>query len=92
MENIAQLLEKELDLKEVDQETANLIVTELGEAILERVVAALLARDESGEMQKLAEEGKLAEAFAYAEEHFPYIGEILEAAASEVILEYKSAA
>lgn len=92
MEEIEVLLEKELGLEGVDQETKNKIVTELGEVILERVLTIVLAKDENAQMEKLIDEGKLGEAFEYAEQNFPYLAEILEATASEVILEFKSAA
>ncbi len=92
MEDIEALIEKELQLDGVDQETKNKIITELGEVVLERVLTIVLAKDEGGVMEKLIDEGKLGEAFEYAEQNFPYLEEILEATASEVILEFTSAA
>lgn len=92
MEEIEKLIEKELKLEGVDQESKNKIITELGEVILERVLTIVLAKDETGQMERLIEEGKLGEAFEYAEQNFPYLEEILEATASEVILEFTTAA
>ncbi len=92
MEEIETLIEKELKLEGVDQESKNKIITELGEVILERVLTIVLAKDETGQMEKLIDEGKLGEAFEYAEQNFPYLEEILEATASEVILEFTTAA
>lgn len=92
MEEITALIEKELNLEQVDQETSAKVVAGLGEEILARTLAVVLAKDEDGQLEKLVEEGHLGEAFEYAEQNFPYLGEILEATASEVILEYKSAA
>lgn len=92
MEELYTLLEKELNLEGVDEETKNKVLTDLGGVIIERCLALLLAKDESGAIEKLVGEGQLGEAFDYANNNFPYLGEILEATASEVILEYKSAA
>ena len=92
MEEIEVLIKKELDLTNVDQETATKVITTLGGIILQRIFVTILARDEDGTLEKLIEEGKLKEAFEYADENFPYIKEILEAIATEVILEYKAAA
>lgn len=92
MEEITKLIEKELELEDVDQETRDLVISEIGATVMERVLTTLLAKDEDGEMEKLIEEGRLGEAFEYADQNYPYLGEILEATASDVILEYKSAA
>jgi hypothetical protein len=92
MEELTKLIDKELMLENVDQATKDKVISELGEIIMERALTVLLAKDEDSAMEKLIDEGKLGEAFEYAEQNFPYLGEILEATANEVILEYKSTA
>ncbi len=92
MDEVVTLVEKQLGLENEDQAIKDMVISELGKIILERVLTVILAKDENGVMQKLVEEGKLGEAFEYAETNFPYLKEILEATASEVILEYKSTA
>ena len=86
MEEINALIEN------VDKEIKDQVITELGEVVMERVLTIILAKDEDGQMEKMIEEGKLGEAFAYADQNFPYLSEILETTANEVILEYKTAA
>jgi hypothetical protein len=92
MEEIQALMEKELGLENVDQEVREKVIGELGAVVLERMLVTLLLTDEDETMQTMLKEGKLVEALDYAEANFPYMNEVLSSVASEVILEYKSAA
>jgi hypothetical protein len=92
MEEIQALIEKELGLENVDQEVREKVIGELGAVVLERMLVTLLLTDEDETMQTMLKEGKLVEALDYAEANFPYMNEVLSSVASEVILEYKSAA